>query len=556
MGTGGAHPLVSSDDVMCGAPVCWRATQGLSRDLSVSTPFPGHRRHPTIAGVLRIHPRRHRLHGTVAAVLAAVLFGAAPVRTEDKETLEGPGESREASRFAAQGTGTPEDPWVGWEGALAPNTRTFFRRGNYQLRSSLVIPAGATLEGEGAASTIQFAMANIGLLNDSNAGDITLRNLRIAGTAGRLGASTVSSIQFLAGTGQTFVLENLTLEDAGQDGILIVGTQGRVTDVTVSGCRLAGANRHGIELRTVTNGVIRANTVRATNRKTIGASIYAGSDVSTTGIVVAENIVESSGDNGIRSAGSHVVIQANQVADVSTDGIRLAGRAQSCTGNVVRRAAERGVKVEDGSHVSVVGNVVTSCAGDGLEVRFTRSQPSDVTISGNVSSANGGNGVVVYGGEGVVITGNQISENGQAGIKLYADGSRTVARVTIASNQIYRNGASVAEGSPPVHDGITVDGKGLIGSVLIASNVVDGASRQRYGINVTRGSSVRVENNLVSANVAASLKTGDGKVHLIHRDRGAPVIHAEDGSIYLREDGGPDSPAFYVREQGIWVPQP
>jgi hypothetical protein len=274
------------------------------------------------------------------------------------------------------------------------------------------------------------------------------------------------------------------------DGILFVGTKGKKSDVAIRRCEVVGARRHGIELRAVRTALVEGNTIRSSNRDDLGAGIYAGSDSGTDLVVVRDNEVEGSGDNGIRSAGSRVTIERNRVSNVRTDGIRLAGSRQVCRENTVTAAAEQGIKVEDGSIVTVEGNVVSESGQDGIQVRFTRRQPTRVRISSNTSSRNGSSGLFVFGAERVTVVGNRLLENEQNGIKVYVDAGKRVRDITLAGNELR---AVVGQTSPrdQPHDGILVGGAGDIGTIVIRDNIIDGRSTWRHGIHVARGSSVR-----------------------------------------------------------------
>jgi hypothetical protein len=390
-------------------------------------------------------------------------------------------------RRATGGSGTEQDPWTGWEGQLAAGASMRLAAGWYRLSASLVLPAGARLSGEGEQSVVVLGAAGIGIVNAPDAGGIVIERLRILGGAAVHGASATSCIQLSAGAASGFRIEDVSVEDAGQDGILIVGTKGRETDVAIVGCRVEGSRRHGIELRTVRNGRIESSSIRATNRGDLGAAIYAGSDAATEGVLVVDNDVMDAGDNGIRCAGSRVTIERNRISAAGTDGIRLAGDRQECRGNAVEKAEEQGIKVEDGTQVSVEGNTVIACGENGIEVRSTRRQPARIRIVSNTSSGNGGSGLHVFGGDRVLVEGNRFVENAQNGIKVYPDAGRRVRNVTLARNEL--------RAGPPGYDGILIGGAGDLGGIVVRDNVLDGRSAWRHGIHVARGGAVRVMRN-------------------------------------------------------------
>src|SRR6185369_14667676 len=98
----------------------------------------------------------------LAAALAALAWAAAPGADPPPER-DAPAVILVNGR-ATGGTGTGEDPWTGWEGALVAGATARFPAGTYALAAPLLAPRGATLSGEGERSVIRV-MAGAFLAN-------------------------------------------------------------------------------------------------------------------------------------------------------------------------------------------------------------------------------------------------------------------------------------------------------------------------------------------------------------------------------------------------------
>jgi parallel beta-helix repeat (two copies) len=395
----------------------------------------------------------------------------------------------------------------------------------------------------------------LGIVNATNAGDITIRDLYIDHD-GNTATSSVSAIQFSTGTGQNYLIDNVHIFDAGQDAIRIVGGSGIKTNVKVVNCTVDTTDRHGIEFSTdVSSGVIANNRLRNCNTVTVGAAIYAGSDSTANGITVTGNVVETTVDNGIRTIGADISITGNHITGAGIDGIRIAGNRNAAVGNTVRACTEQGIKAENGTGFTITGNNVTNCLQDGIMVRYSTALPRNVSIAGNYVSGNTQNGIRIYGGSDITITGNTVPDNTQGGIVLEGPtvgGSRAVTRVVVGNNNLYNNGAS--------YDNITVkETGGTIGYVTIAGNTCNGNSSTNGGINITVAAPTRVDvvDNISFGHVTSDLSIPAGNVvYIRHTDFrspfAAPTMAAINGSMWFATTGAANQ-AAYIRENTAWV---
>jgi len=441
--------------------------------------------------------------------------------------------------------------------ALLTADPVFVPAGSLLVSSSLTVYAGGVLSGVGLTSKIVFdqnGTPNAGIVNDTNAGDITIRDLYIDHD-GNTAASTVSAIEITGGTGSNYLLENLHIIDAGRDGIRVVGASGTVTNARVRNCTVLTADRHGIEFASdVTSSSIVGCRVRDTNTVTAGAGIYAGSAASAENIVASDNIVEAFGDNGIRTIGVNCTISNNTVDGESVanavDGIRLAGSQNSARGNVVRNCTESGIKAENGSDYVVADNVSTGNTQHGIIVRFSTAYPEYGSVANNVCGSNTMDGILVFGAKNLQLSGNVCRSNSDHGLRIEGGDVSASGKIcdfiNVSGNTFYSNGTS--------HNDIlvTVTDSGSIGTVKISGNSCDGASSGNGGITIAdAGTLVEITDNHSANHVTSDISIVAGPF-IRHRGTGAPTLGAKNGSVWYRTDGAANE-ALYIRENAAWV---
>lgn len=344
-----------------------------------------------------------------------------------------------ASTFpTTSGSGTESDPFVGWEGAVAADTKTVFAPGFYGLDEDLTIPEGATLEGSGPSSVILFTAQNVAIVNDTDAGNITVRNLKVDAQGDTFAATPRNAFEFTQGQGQNYLFENLHVTDATKAGIRMEGESGVNTNCTVRGCTVTSCDRHGIEFSTsTTHSQAVDNYLYNNSVTTLGAQIYL-SDTDVDYCTVRGNNVIDGNDNGIRILGNFCVVSDNVIQNGANDGIRLNGTYHSCTGNVINNVAESGIKWDGLTDSSITGNTIESAgihgihgrcqtasgrnnisgntvrhsAIDGLRFSNSGADESDSLVSNNVFQNNTTSGIDLGAGVRIVVTSNLFRGNG------------------------------------------------------------------------------------------------------------------------------------------------
>lgn len=341
----------------------------------------------------------------------------------DTVSTSGPS-TRYASSYATSGSGSLADPYLGWTGAVAANTVTMFDAAYYALASSLTLPAGATLQGIGPASVILFTAQNVAIVNATNAGDISVRNLKTDAQGDTYSSTPRNAFELTQGTGQNYLFDNVHVDDATKAGIRMTGGAGVKTNMIVRNCRVTNCDWHGIEFQdNTTHSQIVGNYVEGNNATTLGAQIYLSCSSNDPALysvnycTVRGNIVAGANDNGIRVLGNFCTVSDNTILNGNNDGIRLNGSYNTCTGNAINNVAECGVKWDGLTDSTITGNTIESAGIHG--------------IHGRVLTASGRN----------VITGNLIRHSAIDGIR-FTNISATESDTLVSSNNIQNNGTS------------------------------------------------------------------------------------------------------------------
>jgi Right handed beta helix region len=226
-------------------------------------------------------------------------------------------------------------------------------------------------------------------------------------------------------------------------------------------------------------------TLQGPGIKSVGDSIINGGS-GVTDVVVEDNIVQQSAEDGINTGGSALrwTIRDNLFESNTGDGVFLAS----------------------GTSDSIVSdNVIVNNGANGVDCNG-----SGNTIRGNVSKQNGlpggpidRNGILISGildGSSAnynSVVGNETSYNGGSGITIRADLGTFANYNVVSGNVSYDNGGTNQNG-----DGIQLDGSDpgtWTGNAVVGNTVY---SNQRFGIEVDGQNATSISTTLISSNVS------------------------------------------------------
>jgi len=280
-------------------------------------------------------------------------------------------------------------------------------------------------------------------LSDISIRDLTIDcNLAVHGSGGsapntnvtgiRLGDTTVSG-----DTSSNITVDNVEIIEPTQHGIVIT----RCINPKVSGCYINGFEGFGIlYFRGCEDGVIAHNRVATKGvSASIGIQVDDRSTTSTTPeankyITVIGNTIDGNSElsNGIKSVASLGVTISGNTVQLCGVGIYTGANESNSTtlrdgsecvisGNVIgdsySTGNDSGGILIEGSHNTVVGNVVKDGAGNGIAFKVGH---ASLTMTGNVLKGNvlkdnnttNGAEILVQLGQNVSIEGNAISAGG------------------------------------------------------------------------------------------------------------------------------------------------
>lgn len=268
------------------------------------------------------------------------------------------------------------------------------------------------------------------------------------------------------------VMSGVTTFEVSHNFISVTGTaEFKASPPVESGQGISSAN--------LQNGVIVANNIF----DCWGASIliFATSGNKTRNLTIANNLIDTSDDNGIRvSSGnadniedvSNITITGNTIIDVDGSGIRANGAYISVTGNTIELQdliesdadathAPHGINVW-GVHITVTGNTINDGTGimtAGIKVSTSGDDIGHIILSSNViDNVGDGQGIIVFRAletetmADIIITDNIITNTTtQEGIHI-----QDVERLVIRGNIIrlsFQEGVYVEDSSQIVASG-------------------------------------------------------------------------------------------------------
>jgi hypothetical protein len=216
----------------------------------------------------------------------------------------------------------------------------------------------------------------------------------------------------------------------------------------------------------------------------------------TTDVVIEDNIVEQSSDQGLNTGGGALrwTIRENLIQNNAGDGVFMAaGTSDSVVAdNVVVNNGSNGIDCNgtgNSFHSNIVNNNGHSLAND--------IDTNGILISGIVNGSSADHNSIV---------GNETNYNGGTGINIRADAG-TTANYNIVSANVSHDNSSSHYGA----DGISIDGSDLgtwVGNVVVGNTVYH---NQRYGIEIDGENATTIQDTVISSNIAI----GNGNTGII-----------------------------------------
>lgn len=350
----------------------------------------------------------------------------------------------------------------------------YFVDGTYTITASLRVASNVTLQGNGYTTHLQAAAGTtvnvIRADTDSAASPVTgvtIRNLRIDGNkANQSDGGEKFGISLIFANDCT--VERVWVHDTVRTGIYMAGARNRVRDCDVVNCGyvggpVAGSGKAGIAFDGLSGAAAPVqcqaigNRVRGSYEH--GIKLYPDGD----GAVIADNIIENCGDQGIAvQSADDVAITGNTVVGCgkgitlhATTGVVTGG---AVNGNTVLGCIQHGIHLWNGRGPSATGNVVRGCGGHGIYVESCNGW----TAAGNLTAGNGLNNT--YGSAGIcfanspngAITGNTSHSNGNATSTTNSCGVWSFGAGVASNDVVITGNRCYDDGSGRQHRGVKI----------------------------------------------------------------------------------------------------
>ncbi len=348
---------------------------------------------------------------------------------------------------------------------------------------------------------LTFTGGTIGV--SDNGASVTLTDLTISGTSG-------DGIYIGAGAGHTY--DNISITNAGDEGVSIDSANGNTSNVDISDITIATAAGDGIGLTENGGNSLSDITLSdVTMTGVTGVDLNIGLSVSD---VTGSNLSLTGGTTGIRDLGTNVSISGYDIANMSVDGIFIgagAGHTYAGTGNTILNSGDDGIDIlATGTNISDVNfsNLTVNGAGDhGVVMQESGAQVSDlsftdVNVSRTLGAINQSVFLIGLGVNDVTVT-NMVITGGGYG---FEDSGDNVTISNVSSHDTGDDGFIIRGGDGHTYTNLTAYNNGDDGlDIDGTTGIVDHVTITGMNIHDVNGDGIDLESdNFAISNVALS----------------------------------------------------
>lgn len=446
--------------------------------------------------------------------------------------------------YLATGDGVTND-WPAVKAAIqaadaAGGGQVFFPPGTYHFATweQLININNVEIIGAGR-STIFTTLTTFHAIFDFLDGSfLNFLNFFVSGIAGSAGTVAVRMEDCTDG------LVDRVMMTTGNSGVRLIGSdigvgvygnqRHRVVNCQFKG--LSGTISAGIAALQYTRDVVIANNiVDGTDDEGISADFSAEIAGRPQLVTITGNVVKNTGRSGIQVYGAQRVSVTGNITDNCQRGIAVSQDTDvtlneyvSVSGNVVENSLVDGIRVANALYCAVDGNTInTVVQGDGIKLGGTSQEADFVSVTGNVISdvqndlgGSTSSGIRLKAGRGNTVVANTIYGNGKdiLGIKADAPVSRNEEHTVVGNTIIdvasdalkIESEDTKVSGNRPID---TLAGSGALYNVTGAGCLLDDAqfSANRGDASVTLAAGVDAEiqpfDTALTANRSVTLST-------------------------------------------------
>ena len=419
--------------------------------------------------------------------------------------------------YAVAGSGSPTIP-CGQLVFGGPNNVGAVTGTSFNAVLGAVIASGTTILVEDGTYILTTTFA------DSTHSNVTLDGasqqaiIKVKAGFGSNNAFTLTGVKLWTISGLAFDFTGMTQGTGNNFGIAL---RGAASYITVSGNTFKNGGQAQVDA--AGNATVYPTFISYLNNICQTGTGYNAleADVFTRNAIVAGNQIVG-GTNGIEmDSAANVATTGNSISGVSAVGIDTYDFSNTAsnitiTANVITKPGGNGIRVSGptiggsstvANGVSIVANVISSSANNGIYV-FPRAgyTATEITIDSNTLRQVGGNGIYASNASQVAVTGNTVISNSGQGIQLV-----TVTNWIISSNSIYQptaSGINIASSSSGsiVGNSIVSPGANNHGITLSSGNVA--VTGNTITLTNTGGNAIAIQSGVNNVAITGNYLTG------------------------------------------------